>query len=299
LKAILKSRILKIYNPAMLRIKHLGGWLQAGYSRQWSGCEVCGRFGPKRFQPQAVPETLLEMWQFPESHKRRLRQKESMICPWCGSKSRGRLLAKTLLEQIRQLQNLENSCSCIKCLRQRDLPQILILNWIDGLSDLLSSHVSVIQTEFIDGAKPGQWVEGVRHEDAQNLSFPDHLFDLVVSSETLEHIPNLDQALAEIHRVLKPDGVHLFTVPLKPGTKKTEMRLQLTPDGLMTDLILPRLHHPGGSWGWPVVTEFGEDLPEYLADQGWLTKVITSQKDAAGRNWIDDECPVFCCTKRK
>lgn len=239
------------------------------------------------------------MWQFPESQKRHLRQKESMICPWCGSKSRGRLLAKNLLEHICHLQDQEKPCSTIKCLSHRELPNILILNWIDGLSDQLSSHSSVVQSEFIDGAKPGEWVEGLRHEDAQNLTFPDLQFDLVVSSETLEHIPNLDRALAEIHRVLKPDGVHLFTVPLKPGTIKTEMRLKVTADGLMTDLILPRLHHPGGSWGWPVVTEFGEDLPEYLADRGWLTKVITSQNDDAGRNWTDDECPVFRCKKRK
>ena len=32
-------------------------------------------------------------------------------------------------------------------------------------------------------------------------------------SETLEHILNLDQTLAEVHRILKPDGRFLITVP--------------------------------------------------------------------------------------
>ncbi|HEV7347688.1 class I SAM-dependent methyltransferase [Telluribacter sp.] len=46
--------------------------------------------------------------------------------------------------------------------------------------------------------------------DAENLAFPDSTFDTVVSTWTLCSIKNVDQCLAEIYRVLKPDGRFIF-----------------------------------------------------------------------------------------
>jgi ubiquinone/menaquinone biosynthesis C-methylase UbiE len=48
--------------------------------------------------------------------------------------------------------------------------------------------------------------------DAEQLDFPDSMFDLVISNQTLPFIPNRRKALTEIHRVLKPGGqtAHLF-----------------------------------------------------------------------------------------
>jgi len=45
---------------------------------------------------------------------------------------------------------------------------------------------------------------------AEAMSFPDESFDTVVSTFTLCSIPNLERALKEIKRVLKPDGIFLF-----------------------------------------------------------------------------------------
>ena len=41
----------------------------------------------------------------------------------------------------------------------------------------------------------------------------------MLTSETLEHVPDLDAALGEIRRVLVPGGRHIFTVPLLPRTR--------------------------------------------------------------------------------
>jgi len=43
--------------------------------------------------------------------------------------------------------------------------------------------------------------------DAQQLPFPDLAFDVVMANHMLYHVPNLDDALIEIRRVLKPGGV--------------------------------------------------------------------------------------------
>jgi SAM-dependent methyltransferase len=49
--------------------------------------------------------------------------------------------------------------------------------------------------------------------DARSLPFGDRIFDTVVCSEVLEHIPDHDRAMQEIVRVLKPGGGLVVSVP--------------------------------------------------------------------------------------
>src|ERR1700751_2247760 len=42
--------------------------------------------------------------------------------------------------------------------------------------------------------------------DAESLPFADESFDLVLGHAVLHHLPNLERAFAEFHRVLKPGG---------------------------------------------------------------------------------------------
>lgn len=49
--------------------------------------------------------------------------------------------------------------------------------------------------------------------DGKTIPFESNSFDSVLSSEVFEHIFNLDEILKEIHRVLKPGGNALFTLP--------------------------------------------------------------------------------------
>jgi SAM-dependent methyltransferase len=49
--------------------------------------------------------------------------------------------------------------------------------------------------------------------DAAALPFPDRCFDVVISNHSLEHFENLAGALAEIGRVVKPEGALYVAVP--------------------------------------------------------------------------------------
>ncbi|MCU0474893.1 MAG: class I SAM-dependent methyltransferase [Anaerolineae bacterium] len=47
--------------------------------------------------------------------------------------------------------------------------------------------------------------------DATHLPFPDDSFDVVMANHMLYHLPDLDSAMREIKRVLKPEGVLMAT----------------------------------------------------------------------------------------
>jgi len=57
--------------------------------------------------------------------------------------------------------------------------------------------------------------------DIQNLNFPDGYFDIVCSFETIEHLDNLQNFLAEVRRVLKKQGVFIVSTPYVSKTFST------------------------------------------------------------------------------
>lgn len=58
--------------------------------------------------------------------------------------------------------------------------------------------------------------ELVVHMRAEALEFDDGEFDSIVGVHSIEHIPDLKGAFAEIARVLKPGGKALFIYPAEP-----------------------------------------------------------------------------------
>jgi SAM-dependent methyltransferase len=53
------------------------------------------------------------------------------------------------------------------------------------------------------------------HADDWFIPLPDGTAGSIVSNSVLEHLVHLDRILAELHRILAPDGMLLFTVPVK------------------------------------------------------------------------------------
>jgi len=47
-------------------------------------------------------------------------------------------------------------------------------------------------------------------DDAMNLKFPDNSFDVVICAQIYEHMPDAEQLMSEIYRVLKPSGICYF-----------------------------------------------------------------------------------------
>ena len=51
--------------------------------------------------------------------------------------------------------------------------------------------------------------------DMRNMPLPDNTFDYLYTMGTIEHVPDPENAVREIHRVLKPGGVAVIGVPYR------------------------------------------------------------------------------------
>ncbi len=60
----------------------------------------------------------------------------------------------------------------------------------------------------------GKGTKADLYRDCTETGLPNESFDTLISTQVMEHIFNTDKYLTECHRLLKPGGVGIFTVPL-------------------------------------------------------------------------------------
>lgn len=121
--------------------------------------------------------------------------------------------------------------------------------------------------------KPGHQL----HQDLTRLTYKDDSFDLCMSYEDLEHIPDYKTVIKELYRVTKPGGSVLLSAPFVFENGKTLVRATIDEAGNVTHLMEPEYH------GDPVLPQgilcfyhFGWDLLDVFKDAGFKSvKVVT------------------------
>jgi SAM-dependent methyltransferase len=141
---------------------------------------------------------------------------------------------------------------------------------------------SVASSELLDGVEPGRMREGIRCEDVQRLTFADGSFDLCTSTEVFEHVPDDRAGFRELHRVLRPGGRLVFTVPM--GGDATVERARLV-DGEVVHLLPPAYHGDRltGAGTVLVYRDYGRDIVQRLRDCGFADALLHQPRpDAFG-----------------
>jgi SAM-dependent methyltransferase len=153
-----------------------------------------------------------------------------------------------------------------------------------ALHRALSAHARYVCSEYFGPEyPPGQFVRGIRHEDLQRLSFKDRSFDLVLSSDVLEHVPEPYTAHREILRVLKPGGRQVFTVPYNPGAEGDDVRARVVNGEI--EYLADKLYHGDPvrpDQGILVWTIFGREMLARLQSIGFKTNVLTIHEPRLG-----------------
>ncbi|MEE2906863.1 MAG: class I SAM-dependent methyltransferase [Planctomycetota bacterium] len=212
---------------------------------------VCAVCGGREFRFEAVLwDELVEAWGLSQEERAYVDRQQGECCTGCGANLRSIALAGSIRSHLDMPQWLEEALGQRKW---RKL-QVLELNEAGTLSPLLSRL-------------PGHTLASYPEVDMQAMDYPDASFDLVVHSDTLEHVPDPVQALRECRRVLRPGGACCYTVPIIIG------RLNRRRDGMP-----PSWHgDPGTSQDdWRVQTEYGADAWCQVLEAGFSRVAINS-----------------------
>lgn len=90
--------------------------------------------------------------------------------------------------------------------------------------------------------KSGEMINGIRHEDLQATSFADESFDIILTCDVFEHIPNAIIAEREVVRMLKANGIYCFTVPYIPDGDGDLILAEAAGDGEIQYFAEPQYH---------------------------------------------------------
>ena len=183
---------------------------------------------------------------------------EFRICLRCRANLRYEMLAECLDE----IPDLENKL-------------IVEMDDRSPLYRKLKHYKNYIRTFYSEKVPFGTITEkGTRCEDIQNMTFKDNSIDLMISSDVLEHVCDIDKAFGEMKRVLKPGGKHIFTVPMYNG--KTRQRATIE-NGKINYLMPPEYHcdpEKDGNGFILVFWDYGMDLAERYTEDDFKVSVL-------------------------
>ena len=202
-------------------------------------CPICGL---NNFHLSEVlwPELILE-WGLAPNEVDYINRQQGLSCKSCGNNLRSMCLGEAVLKEMNYVGTLSEFCSSGTQMK------ILEINKAGALTAYFENISNHRLVEFSES-------------DMQNLNFEDGSFDLVVHSDTIEHVPDPVQGLKECYRLLKNGGSCIFTTPIIIG------RLTKSRVGLL------KSYHGDRNRKQPdqlVCTEFGVDFWTLVFEAGF------------------------------
>ncbi len=245
---------------------------------RWRGndrCGVCGFVGEPIFHAALWPELIAE-WELTPQWADWFDRREGSRCVRCGASLRVSQMAVALVEAV----NGRVGTHATRLDRLFDAPQARALA-IAELNSAGNLHRFLARSPTLRHSEYGSTSLDVPSEDLMGLSYPDSTFDLVVTSDTLEHVPDIDKALQETFRILMPGGSHVLSVPVV--SDRPTRRRAVIEDSKLKHLLPPSYHGmpAEGKSDYLVFYEFGDDFVERCIAIGYDMRVLTHPRNPA------------------
>jgi len=161
-------------------------------------CPICGN---RSFVRAAILwDELVEEWELDAYQKAYIDDQQGVRCNRCLSSLRSMTLASAILHVFGIADLFVNCCARNAVFRKT---RVLEINEAGQLTRFLSQL-------------PDYSLANFPQHDMQHLEFADSAFNLIVHSDTLEHVPDSMQGLKECRRVLAPGGFLIYTIPITP-----------------------------------------------------------------------------------
>lgn len=156
-------------------------------------CPVCG--GSDFSSAEVLWPALITAWQLSTHEISYINRQQGFHCLRCFNNLRAMGLSAAILREVGYQGTLINFCKSSSELR------ILEINMAGNLTPVISklpAHRLVNYPEF----------------DMQDLNIESDSYDLVVHSDTLEHVESPERGLSECRRILRRNGSCIFTIPI-------------------------------------------------------------------------------------
>ncbi len=225
-------------------------------------CSVCG--GSEFSSERILWAELIAEWQLSREEENYVNEQQGRKCNSCGANMRAIALGNALRDAWSSNLTIKEYVLT----EQARALNVLDINGAPAISDALMQLPGYVRADY-------------PIVDIQSLPYSDGSFDLVLHSDTLEHVSNPIRALEECRRVLAAGARLCFTVPVIIG-RMTRSR---------TGLAASYHGAPGSQCDDYIVhTEFGADVWTLVARAGF-PQVMINHVDFPVATAISAWCP--------
>jgi SAM-dependent methyltransferase len=231
-------------------------------TRPIEACTCCG--SRNLVTKKVLWPALVLAWALSEYENQYIDRQQGLQCVACGSTLRTMALALAICRCYGHEGTLAQFVRRFKARRLR----VLEINEAGELTQFLTKL-------------PKHRLAKYPNVDMTHMPYTDYSYDLVVHSDTLEHVPQPVAGLTECYRILAPGGYCIFTIPvIVDRMTRTRAGLPLSYHG----------HPEERGEDFAVQTEYGCDAWRHLVLAGFQeSRIVTPEFPSAlafvGKRW--------------
>lgn len=241
--------------------------------------------------------------------KNLIHPRDFLTCMHCGSTSRYRSVARGVLQAISDLSGIHvNSMAAVQYARFPHVIKVYDTQVAFSLGVVTypipcylaqNPNIKLFLSDLNGIANDkGPNGECLSQQNLESLTYDSNQFDIVITSDVLEHLRQPERAHAEIARVVRPGGFYVFTVPHTRDHYLTQYRVKIhNPlDASQDEYLEEPVYHgdPNSGDGTLVYQIFGRDIDDQLDALGF--DVTYCSDDFMGCGIVGSE--LFYCRKR-
>jgi len=239
-------------------------------------CHSCGFKGKQKVK-SVLWADLINEWELSPEWVSWFNDREGRYCVNCHCSARADQLAMCIIEAFKKMTGVKSE-TLKKAFDRNENRKLVVaeINSAGTLHQFLCKSPNLIYSEYASK------IDNIPSESLLGLSYQSNMFDIVITSETLEHVPDVDIALKEIYRVLKPGGIHVFSIPIVWDRPYTKVCAKIE-NGKLVHLFPPSFH--GSKYenqsDYLVFYEFGVDFVERCQKSGFIVELIKDKTNPA------------------
>jgi SAM-dependent methyltransferase len=210
--------------------------------------------------------------------------RETLRCKSCGGTMRDRQVAYGLLQAIAERSGTPAPDLHSLRHRQDGFLRILDTDAFSSINRTLRGMTGYVWSQYQSGRPNGSALaDGSINVNLESMPFASDSFDVILTSDVMEHVFNDGLAHREIFRCLAPRGRYIFTVPFDPCIVAHRKLTQPTGQGRSHFLLEEHIHgDPHARTGIIAHRIYGRQLLDDMHALGYRISFLNVERSDIG-----------------